>query len=144
GRWDILEFTAVAGCGTGLHPLSLPGQIFGGVMLGIGHGGSQKWVYDRHYGVPLAKRFYMTKPPTILDAPQVVQIGAVDIPDPETPTGIRGIGEAPVGAGYGAIMNAIIDAVGEEAVRRSRITPDVILGGLEAGRPVHEPLTANI
>ena len=27
----------------------------------------QKWVYDQHYGVPLAKRFYHNKPPTILD-----------------------------------------------------------------------------
>jgi CO/xanthine dehydrogenase Mo-binding subunit len=144
GRHDIIELVAVADCGTVLHPHSLEGQIFGGVMLGIGHARSQKWVYDRHYGVPLAKRFYMTKPMTILDAPQMVQIGAVNIPDPETPVGVRGIGEAPVGAGYGAVLNAIIDAVGDEVFRRSPVTPDMILASLEAGRPVHEPLTANI
>ena len=38
-------------------------------MLGIGHALGQKWVYDQHYGVPLAQRFYQNKPPTILDAP---------------------------------------------------------------------------
>ena len=32
---------------------------------------------------------------------------AVDIPDPETPVGARGIGEPPVGAGACAVLNAI-------------------------------------
>ena len=39
-------------------------------MLGIGHAIAQKWVYDQHYGVPLAKRFHYNKPPTILDEPR--------------------------------------------------------------------------
>ena len=43
-------------------------------MLGIGHAIGQKWVYDQHYGVPLAKRFHHNKPPTILDAPRDVHV----------------------------------------------------------------------
>ena len=42
-------------------------------MLGLGHALGQKWVYDQHYGVPLAKRFHYNKPPTILDAPHTMQ-----------------------------------------------------------------------
>ena len=99
GHISILDLTAVADVGTVINPRSLQGQTFGGVMLGIGHAISQKWVYDQHYGVPLAKRFHYNKPPTILDAPQTFNFGAVDIPDPETPVGARGIGEPPVGAG---------------------------------------------
>ena len=94
--------------------------------------------------MPLAKRFYQNKPPTILDAPANMQWAALDIPDPETPVGARGVGEAPVGAGFGAVMNAIADAVGDEVFRRAPVTADMILASLEAGRPVHEPLTANI
>ena len=60
--------------GTVLNPRSLQGQTFGGVMLGIGHAIGQKWVYDQHYGVPLAKRFHYNKPPTILDAPSELQV----------------------------------------------------------------------
>ena len=30
---------------------------------------TQKWAYDQHYGVALARRFHHNKPPTILDAP---------------------------------------------------------------------------
>jgi len=60
GVYRILDFLAVADVGTVLHPRNLGGQILGGVMLGIGHARGQKWVYDTHYGVPLAKRFYQT------------------------------------------------------------------------------------
>ena len=65
-------------------------------------------------------------------------------PDPETPVGARGVGEAPVGAGFGAVVNAIADAVGDEVFRRAPVTADMILTALEAGRPTHEPLTANV
>ena len=34
GAYQILEFTAIADCGTVLNPRSLQGQTFGGVMLG--------------------------------------------------------------------------------------------------------------
>ncbi len=52
-----------------INPRSLHGQLLGGINLGIGHALQQKWVYDPHYGVPLAKRFYHNKPLTILDIP---------------------------------------------------------------------------
>jgi hypothetical protein len=54
------------------------------------------------------------------------------------------VGEAPVGAGCCAVMNALIDAVGDEVFRRAPVTADMILTALEAGRPTHEPLRANI
>ena len=40
----------------------------------------------------------------------------VDLPDPETPVGARGIGEPPVGAGACAVLNAISDALGDDIV----------------------------
>jgi CO/xanthine dehydrogenase Mo-binding subunit len=144
GVYRILDFLAVADVGTVLHPRNLGGQILGGVMLGIGHARGQKWVYDQHYGVPLAKRFYQNKPPTILDAPAKMQWAALDIADPETPVGSRGVGESPVGAGFSAVVNAISDAVGDEVFRRAPVTPDMILFALEHGRPMHNPLTANV
>ena len=145
GKWEILEFAAVADVGIVINPRSLQGQTFGGVMLGIGHAHAQKWVYDQHYGVPLAKRFHYSKPPTILDKPLEMKFAAVGLADPETPVGARGIGEPPVGAGYGAVMNAIAAAVGDEVFRRTPVTPDVILMALEnSGHRTHEPLTAHI
>ena len=105
-------------------------------MLGMGHALGQKWVYDQHYGVPLATRFYQNRPPTILDVPPNMQWAALEIPDPETPVGARGIGEPPVAAGCCAILNAISAAVGDEIFRRAPVNADTILTSLEAGRPV--------
>jgi len=145
GHVAILEYAAAVDVGTVLNPRSLKGQTFGGLMLGIGHGVTQKWVYDQHYGVPLAKRFYHNKPPTILDAPPIFNFAALDLPDPETPVGVRGVGEAPVGAGCGAVMNAIAAAIGDEVFRRTPVTADMILMALEnGGKRTHEPLTAHL
>jgi CO/xanthine dehydrogenase Mo-binding subunit len=143
GSYRVLDFVAVADVGTIIHPRNLGGQICGGVMLGLGHALGQKWVYDPQYGVPLATRFYQTRPPTILDAPPM-QWAALDVPDPETPVGARGVGEAPVGAGFGAVVNAIAAAVGDDVFRRAPVTADMILTALEAGGPVDLALTANV
>lgn len=45
-----------------------------------------------------------------------------------------------MGAGYGAVLNAIADAV----FRRSPVTSDLILMSLEHGTRMHEPLRAHI
>ena len=144
GKYYVLDYLGVADVGTVIHPRNVGGQILGRSMLGIGHAIGQKWVYDQHYGVPLAKRFYQNRPPTILDAPALMQWATVDIPDPETPVGARGIGEPPVGAGCASILNAIADALGDEIYRRCPVTLDMILTSLEAGRPTTSPLTASI
>lgn len=144
GKYHILDHLAVADVGTVVHPHSLGGQILGRSMLGIGHAIGQKNVYDQHSAVPLATRFYQNRPPTILDAPQHMAWDAVNIPDPETPIGAKGIGEPPVGAGACAVLNALADAVGDEVFRRAPVMLDTILTSLEAGHPVGEPLTAHI
>ncbi|PYR40686.1 MAG: xanthine dehydrogenase family protein molybdopterin-binding subunit [Acidobacteria bacterium] len=145
GVVKVLDYAAVGDVGTILNPRGLKGQLFGGSMLGLGHAITQRWAYDQHYGVALARRFHHNKPPTILDAPGRFTGDAVNLPDPETPTGVRGVGEPPVGAAYGAIMNAIADAVGDEIFRRSPVSADMILNALEnGGNRTHEALTAHI
>jgi xanthine dehydrogenase molybdenum-binding subunit len=144
GQYHILDFLAYADVGTVLHPKALGGQILGRSILGIGHTLGQKWVYDQQYGLPVAKRFHHTKPPTILDIPDKMAWAAVELPDPETPIGARGIGEPPVGGGCAAILNALSDALGDEIFRRAPVTSDVILASLEAGRPAQDPLRSNI
>ncbi|MFY9529129.1 MAG: xanthine dehydrogenase family protein molybdopterin-binding subunit [Candidatus Acidiferrales bacterium] len=143
GQYHILDFLAYADVGTVLHPKALGGQILGRSILGMGHALGQKWVYDQQYGLPVAKRFHHTKPPTILDVPDKMQWGAVELPDPETPIGARGIGEPPVGGGCAVILNALSDALGDEIFRRAPVTSDIILASLEAGRPAQD-LRTNI
>jgi xanthine dehydrogenase molybdenum-binding subunit len=144
GRTRLIDYLAVADVGTVINPRSLHGQILGGINLGVGHALQQKLVYDPHYGVALAKRFYQNKPLTILDIPAKMHTEALGLADPETPVGARGVGEPPVGAGYGSVMNAIANAVGEEVFRRAPVTADIVLTSLEHGRRVHDPLASHI
>ena len=144
GKYNIVDFLAYADVGTVIHPRALGGQVLGRSVLGIGHAIGQKWVFDPHYGVMVSKRFHHNKPPTILDVPVDMQWAALDIPDPETPVGARGIGEPPVGGGCASILNAISDALGDEIFQRAPVNLDTILTSLEAGRPMQHPLTAHI
>jgi len=144
GTTRVVDYLAVGDVGTVINPRSLHGQLLGGINLGIGHALTQKWAYDRQYGVPLAKRFHHNKPLTILDIPATMHTEALGLADPETPVGARGVGEPPVGAGYGSVLNAIFDALGEDVFRRAPVTADIVLTWLEHGRRTHDPLTAHI
>ena len=144
GVYRIVDYLAYADVGTVIHPAALGGQVLGRSTLGIAHAIGQKWVIDPEYGATVAKRFYQNKPPTILDVPVNMKWNALNIPDPETPVGARGCGEPPVGGGCAAILNALSDAVGDDIFQRCPVNADTILTSYEAGRPMQEPLVAQI
>jgi xanthine dehydrogenase molybdenum-binding subunit len=144
GKYHIVDFLVYGDVGTVIHPHALGGQLLGRSVLGMAHTLGQKWVFDPNYGIMVNKRFYQNKPPTILDVPVDMQWGALDIPDPETPVGARGVGEPPVGGGCAAVMNALSDALGDEIFQRAPVNADTILTSFEAGRPMQHPLMANI
>jgi CO/xanthine dehydrogenase Mo-binding subunit len=144
GKYNLTDFLAYGDVGTVLHPRSLGGQMLGRSTLGIAHAIGQKWVIDPEYGMTVAKRFYQNKPPTILDVPVDMQWNALNIPDPETPVGARGVGEPPVGGGCAAVLNALSDALGDEIFQRAPVNADTILTSFEAGRPMQHPLMGSI
>ena len=144
GVYEIIDYLAVADVGTVVNPRSLAGQIHGGAVQGIGHVRSQKLVYDPHYGAALANRLHHNKPPTILDIPAQLKWAAVELPDPSNPIGAKGIGEPAIGAGAGALICALADAVGDGLLRRTPVHPEQILMSVAAGKPAYEPLTAFI
>ena len=144
GKYHIVDFMTYADVGTVLHPRALGGQVLGRSVLGIGHAIGQKWVMDPAYGATLSRRFHHSKPPTILDLPSNMKWAAVDLPDPETPVGSRGIGEPPVGGGFAAVLNALTDALGDDVFRRAPVNADTIIASLEAGHPMQDPLLAHI
>ena len=144
GRVEILDYAAVSDCGTVVNPRSLAAQLLGGGVQGFGVACSQKWVYDPHWGLPLTDRFYTAKPPTILDVPLEMKADAVNLPDPYTPVGARGIGEAPFCAGAGAVVCAIEDAIGGPSFNRTPIMADMILNTLEKRPQPFKATTAHV
>jgi CO/xanthine dehydrogenase Mo-binding subunit len=144
GVVTLVDFLSVGDVGTIVNPRSLIGQLNGGCALGIAHALHQKLVYDPHYGLSLARRFHHNKPITILDVPVGMRATALNIADPDTPVGARGVGEPPVGAGFGAVLNAITDAIGVDMFRRAPVSADIVLMSLTHGRPMHDPLRAHL
>ena len=147
GDIRVIDYAAGADAGTIIHPKTFEGQVFGGAIQGFSVALSQKWVYDRRWGLLVAKRFYNNRPPGILDVPheQPMKWGAADLPDPFNPLGAKGIGEAAEGAGSGAVVAAIADALGENGeFYRSPITRDMILTQLEQAPTGHNRLTAHV
>jgi CO/xanthine dehydrogenase Mo-binding subunit len=144
GQVTLIDFLGVGDVGIVINPRSLVAQIRGGCCLGIAHALHQKLVYDPHYGLSLSSRFHYSRPQTILDIPIDMQAAALGIADPETPVGAKGVGEPPVGAGYGAVLNAIAAAVGVDAFRRAPVTADIVLMSLASGRRSHEPLRGHL
>ncbi len=148
GDIRMVDYAAGTDAGTIIHPKTYEGQIFGGAIQGFSVALSQKWVYDRRWGLLVAKRFYNNRPPGILDVPyeQPMKWGNADLPDPFNPLGAKGIGEAAQGAGSGAVVVAIADALGEENgdFFRSPITRDMILTQLEQAPTGHDRLTAHV
>jgi xanthine dehydrogenase molybdenum-binding subunit len=140
----LVDFLSVGDVGIAINPRSLTAQLNGGVCLGIAHALYQRLVYDPHYGLSLARRFYNNRPLTILDVPHTMPAIGLGIPDPGTPVGAKGVGEPPVGAGYGAVLNALADAIGVDAFRRAPVTSDVVLMSLTHGRRMHPPLRAHV
>jgi xanthine dehydrogenase molybdenum-binding subunit len=143
GVIDVKEWLAVADCGTVLNPRSLEAQVYGGGLQGMSQARFEKWSFDPRWGVNQNRRFYMVKPFSILDIPERLDFAAVDIPDPETPVGSRGIGEPPVGSGAAVIVSAVYDALGV-AVGRTPLTPDKILNALEGGATGYSLLQTHV
>jgi CO/xanthine dehydrogenase Mo-binding subunit len=145
GAVTLVEYTAIADVGVVLNPRSLSGQVLGGACMGIGHALTQRWSFDQHYGMPLTRRFHHVRPLTMLDVPpEGLHAEALDIRDPDGPVGARGVGEPPVGAGFGAVLAAIGDAVGYGTFQRTPVTPDLIVSALAAGKRAHPPLVAHL
>ena len=145
GMYRIVDFHAEADAGVVVHPRAFAGQLAGRSMLGIGHATRQKWFYDREQGIGVARRFYQTRPPTVLCFPEKFTWGAVGLPDPETPIGARGIGEPPAAAACAAILCALSDALGDDKFIRAPILADNVLAAIEPGswQPT-TGLTANV
>ena len=143
GKFDIVDYVAVADCGTVIHPQSLATQIKGGATMGFGLATLEHHIYDPQNGLPGTVNLYQAKPASYLDVPSVFRTDAVDKPDPQSPLGTKGIGEPVMGAGASALVCAISDALGGYYFNRVPIARDHIVNAL-AGRPQsHKPLQVN-
>ena len=147
GQIKLVDYVGSADCGTVVHPRLLGSQVHSGGIQGFGIAMSQKWVFDRRWGLSVAKRFYNNRPPGILDVPHERPMGwtAAEIPDPFNPVGAKGIGEPAIGAGSASVLCAVADALGGDGhFYRSPVTADMVLTRLEEITEPHGRLMSHV
>ena len=128
GKVQILRYTAVQDCGKAIHPSYVEGQIQGGAVQGIGWALTEGYFY-KDDGSMANPTFLDYRMPTSLDLP-MIDVVLVEVENPGSPHGIRGVGEVPIVPPLAAISNALYDATGVRFTE-TPITPDRIVAGLQ-------------
>ena len=110
GKTDIVRYTALQDPGTAVHPTYVEGQIQGGAVQGIGWALNEEYVTDDKGGM-LNASWLDYRMPIAKDLP-MIDTQLVEVPNPEHPTGVRGVGEVSIIPPVPAIANAINQAIG--------------------------------
>ncbi|MDB4894794.1 MAG: putative oxidoreductase molybdopterin binding subunit, partial [Firmicutes bacterium] len=110
GKTTIVKYTAFQDVGRAIHPSYVEGQIQGGVAQGIGWALNEEYVYDDEGHLRNANLLDY-RVPTALDLP-LIETVLVEVPNPNHPYGVRGVGEVCIVPPAGAVANAIQRATG--------------------------------
>lgn len=122
GLVKVVQIATAQDVGRALNPLSVVGQIEGGIAQGLGLAVMEEIVLaEGRIRNPSFTDYLL---PTCLDAPDVVAV-LVEEPEPMAPLGAKGVGEPPCVAATPAIVAAIRDAVGR-ALPRVPVRPQDI------------------
>ena len=124
GHVKILRFTASQDVGKAIHPDYVEGQIQGGVVQGIGWALNEEFIYDKNGKLDNAG-FLDYRMPVASDLPEIDPV-MVEIPNPQHPHGVKGVGEIPLVPVMAAIANAIADATGKRLYELPMSPPKVL------------------
>jgi len=114
GLVKVIQVATAQDVGRALNPLSVIGQIEGGIAQGLGLAVMEEIVIaDGRIRNPSFTDYLL---PTSLDAPEVVA-ALIEEPDPQAPLGAKGVGEPPCISVTPAIVAAIRAATGRDISR---------------------------
>jgi aerobic carbon-monoxide dehydrogenase large subunit len=116
GTVAVVGYLVVDDVGTIVNPLTLAGQIHGGVAQGVGQALMEEVVYDRVSGQLLTASFMEYAMPRADTLPDMI-IGSNPVPTALNPLGAKGAGEAGTVGALPAVMNAVIDGLAPLGVR---------------------------
>ena len=129
GATRVVRYTVVQDAGKAVHPTYVEGQYQGGAAQGIGWALNEEYIYGKDGRLQNAG-FLDYRIPVCSDLP-MIDTQILEIPNPNHPYGVRGVGETSIVPPLAAIANAVSNAVG---VRMTHIpmSPPRILAALEA------------
>ncbi len=133
GRVTVLRYTVAQDAGKAIHPSYVEGQYQGGAVQGIGWALNEEYIYGDD-GLMQNPGFLDYRMPVASDVPMVDTV-IVEVPNPNHPYGVRGVGETPIVPPLGAIANAVSHAVGVRMHELPMSPPKVLeaVGGAANG-----------
>ncbi|MBZ9918265.1 xanthine dehydrogenase family protein molybdopterin-binding subunit [Mesorhizobium sp. BR1-1-12] len=131
GSTRVIRYTVVQDAGKAVHPTYVEGQYQGGAAQGIGWALNEEYIYGKDGRLQNAG-FLDYRIPVCSDLP-MIDTQILEIPNPNHPYGVRGVGETSIVPPLAAIANAVSNAAG---VRMTHIpmSPPRILAAIEAER----------
>ena len=116
GAVTLASYAIVDDVGTVINPLTLKGQIHGGVAQGVGQALMEQVVYEPGSGQLLTASFMEYAMPRA-DAFCDIHIESSPVPTKLNPLGAKGAGEAGTVGALPAVINAVMDALAPLGVR---------------------------
>jgi carbon-monoxide dehydrogenase large subunit len=135
GVVTLVDYVVVDDVGTVVNPLTLAGQIHGGIAQGVGQALMEEVVYDPASGQLLTASFMEYAMPRADTLPDLV-IGSNPVPTAANLLGAKGAGEAGTVGALPAVMNAVLDALAPLGVRHLDMpaTPDRVWEAIQEAR----------
>jgi CO/xanthine dehydrogenase Mo-binding subunit len=105
GEVRVIRVVAAHDVGRAVNPENVRGQIYGGIMMGIGFALMEEYLPGKTESI---KDYHI---PGSADVPDMIPI-IVEDPEPTGPFGAKGVGEPALIPTAPAVLNAIADALG--------------------------------
>jgi CO/xanthine dehydrogenase Mo-binding subunit len=128
GATRVLRYTVVQDAGKAIHPDYVEGQFQGGAAQGIGWALNEEYIYGDD-GRLQNSGFLDYRIPVCSDLP-FIDTEILEIPNPNHPYGIRGVGETSIVPPLAAIGNAVSNAAGVR-LDHTPMSPPRILKAIE-------------
>src|SRR5210317_421613 len=129
GEVQVRRIVAAHDVGRAINPLTLEGQIEGGIVMCIGYALTEHYIQED--GKPWTTVMARYKTPSIMHAPKITS-HIVEHDLSTGPFGAKGMGELPSIPTSAAITNAIYNATGVR-VRSLPVDQDALLHAIRAG-----------
>jgi CO/xanthine dehydrogenase Mo-binding subunit len=122
------RYTVIQDVGRAISPDYVEGQMQGGAVQGIGWALNEEYIYDDQ-GKLQNTGFLDYRMPVASDVPMIDTV-MIEVPNPNHPYGVRGVGEPPLVPAPAAVANAVENAIGKK-MGSLPLSPPKVLKAIE-------------
>ena len=134
GFTSPIRHTVFQDAGRAISPNYVEGQMQGGAVQGIGWALNEEYIYDED-GELQNTGFLDYRMPVASDVPMIDTV-IIEVPNPNHPYGVRGVGEPPLVSAPAAVANAVENAIGL-TMSDLPLTPPKILAAMQNKSPAN-------